>query len=235
MQIKELHSAQVSILRTLRHNESVRYSVLMRPTTLESDVFKFHLRKLVHQKYVEKKTTGEYLLTSKGKEFANNLSKTELTVQKQPKLSVAIIASKHTKDGSLYLVQKRFRNPFYGFWGCISGPVQWGEPIEVTARREFEKQTGLSASYKVKSFYRKGAYDKDTDEILEDKLFAVVEAINVKGQLNNAWPGGFNTWMSSAELEAQEKYFNSSRRFIDIVGSKTIYSSEKALYKNKDY
>ncbi len=235
MRLKELHKAQMSILRTLRHAESARYTSLMRPTGLDSDVFKFHLRKLVHQKYIDKNESGTYLLTAKGKEFANNLSRIESSVQKQPKLSVAIIAKKKTTKETLYLFQKRLRNPFYGLWGCISEPVQWGESIEYTAKREFEKQTGLLASYNIKSFYRKKDYSKDTSELLEDKLFVVIEAKNIKGKIENNWPRGYNAWMSIDDLEKQDKYFRSSKILIDLSESKNIYSAEDAFYSTVDY
>jgi predicted transcriptional regulator/8-oxo-dGTP pyrophosphatase MutT (NUDIX family) len=235
MRVDELHKAQVSILWSLRHTTSARYSSLMRPTGLESDVFKFHLRKLLNQKIIEKNLSGEYFLTKHGKEFANNLSKAKPAIQKQPKLSVAIIASRDTSSGKLYLFQKRRRNPFYGFWGCITGPVQWGEDIEETAKREFKKQTGLSASYKVHSFYRKSDYDQEAGELLEDKLFAVIKATDVQGGIDNSWHGGFNTWMSLDELEEQEKYFKSSRDLINMLDSDRKYSAEKALYFKTDY
>jgi DNA-binding HxlR family transcriptional regulator len=43
-----MHRFEVSILRTLRWSDTARFSDLMRPTGLSSDVFKFHLRKLGH-------------------------------------------------------------------------------------------------------------------------------------------------------------------------------------------
>jgi ADP-ribose pyrophosphatase YjhB (NUDIX family) len=207
----------------------------MRPTGLDSDVFKFHLRKLVHQKLVEKQSDGQYALTLRGKEFANNLSRTDFTVQKQPKLSVAIIAKKQTSDGVVYLFQKRQRNPYYGFWGILTGPIQWGEQIEETAKREFEKQTGLSAMYKIQSFYRKTDYEKDTRGLLEDKLFVVIEATDIRGEITNKWAGGFNAWMSISELENQPKYFASSHDLIQMAQPGKKYSSEKAFYKRADY
>jgi predicted transcriptional regulator len=233
--VKELHKAQISILSNLRHSQTARYSILMRPTGLESDVFKFHLKKLVHQKFIDKNEQGEYVLTPSGKEFANNLSKVAPTVQKQPKLSVAIIASKKMKNKKVYLFQERRRNPFYGFWGCLTGPVQWGQPFKETARYEFEKQTGLKAEYGVKSFHRKTDINEMTGEILEDKLFAIVEASNIKGEIDNKWSGGFNAWTTLDELENQEKYFKSSRDLVNLLESNNSYSSENAFYSDIDY
>lgn len=235
MSVEELHKAQASILWSLRHTTSARYSQLLRPTGLESDVFKFHIKKLISRKLIEKDASGKYYLTLQGKEFANNLSKHTPAIQKQPKLSVAIIAKKETSNGSLYLFQKRKRNPFYGYWGAITGPVQWGQSIKDTAKYEFEKQTGLAADYRVCSFYRKTDYTEEGREILEDKLFAVVEAWNIKGKESNNWRGGFNSWMSLTELETKENYFASSRELINMLNSDKKYSSEKAIYSSARY
>jgi predicted transcriptional regulator/ADP-ribose pyrophosphatase YjhB (NUDIX family) len=234
-EVIEIHPAQLSILRTLRHLKSARYTDLRHPTALDSDIFKFHLRKLVNQKFIEKQSNGDYLLTIKGKEFANNLSKIKPTIQKQPKLSVAIVARKQTSNGRLYLFQKRYRNPFYGYWSTITGPVQWGQPFEETAKYEFEKQTGLSATYEVKFFHRKTDFNEATGEILEDKLFAVLEAKDLKGLIDNKWSGGLNAWMSLDELEKQHKHFNSLRDLISALNQGKKYSCEKAFYSESDY
>jgi ADP-ribose pyrophosphatase YjhB (NUDIX family)/predicted transcriptional regulator len=233
---QEFHKAQISILRTLRHTPSARYTKLRRPTGLESDVFKFHLRKLQHQCYVHKLANGEYELTPSGKEFANNLSKVKRTVQKQPKLSVTIIASRGAGNTVEYLFQRRLRQPFYGFWSSLSGPVQWGESLEVAARREFEKQTGLIAAvYTVKGFYRQTDYTLETDGLLEDKLFAVIEVAKVRGNLGNDWQKGHNAWMTLEALKSQPKYFPSIVEFIEMMGSGEFYRTQAARYAPDEY
>lgn len=235
MSTRELHRVQFSILYTLRHKTSARYSELQHPTGLESDAFKFHLRVLIQQKYVYKLESGDYALTSVGKEFANNLSKIDRTVQKQPKLSIAIIAIRENAGAMEFLLQQRLRTPFYGFWGCLSGPAQWGESFEETAKREFEKQTGLTASFAVKCFYRKTDYAVGTGSLLEDKLFVVVEATGVCGDITNGWQKGSNAWMTLSDLRSKEKYFVSTCNLIDMLVSGETYQAETADYMLSDY
>lgn len=231
----EMHKAQVSILRTLRHTPSARYTDLLQPTGMESDVFKFHLRKLIHLRYVVKTDAGLYELTPTGKEFANNLSKQQRTVQKQPKLSMAIIVSRPSGSTTEYLVQQRLRHPYYGFWGCLSGPVQWGETIEASAQRELQKQTGLSATCVVRAFYRKSDYDASSEALLEDKLFVIVEARTAQGSLSNTWPRGLNAWMTLAKLKRQPKYFSSTCEFIEMLETGTPYAARKYFYSSGEY
>lgn len=231
----EMHPAQVSVLRTLRHVQSARYTDLRLPTGLESDAFKFHLNKLVSAGYAAKLESGEYVLTASGKEFANNLSEELPSIQKQPKLSVAVIATRSFDGVTKYLLQQRRRNPYYDFWGCITGPVQWGEPIEATAQREFEKQTGMTAHYIVRAFYRETDFATETDGLLEDKLFAVVEATGVTGEITNTWQKGFNAWMTLDDLQEQKKYFTSIYDFTEMLENNIHYRSQKGRYVRDEY
>jgi ADP-ribose pyrophosphatase YjhB (NUDIX family) len=231
----QLHKAQLSILRGLRHAPAARYSELRRPTGMDSDVFKFHLRKLVHQHIVAKREDGLYVLTPAGKEYANNLDKRKRAVQKQPKLSVVIVAARQHGGRTEYLCQQRRRHPYYGFWGCISGPVQWGEPFEMAAKRELEKQTGLSATFAVKGFCRQSDYAEDTEILLEDKLFVIVEAVTDRFELRNDWEKGENAWMTIEELAGQDRYFPLSEQFIRIAGSDMSYRSHSTAYRIDEY
>jgi ADP-ribose pyrophosphatase YjhB (NUDIX family) len=234
--MQQLHKVEISILYTLRHTDSARFTDLMRPTGLESDTFKFHLRKVIDLGYVEKQPASDYHLTASGKEFANNLDDTKRTVQKQPKLSVLIVATKQRENGDkLFLAQKRLRRPFLGFWGCLSGPVQWGEEAEETAERELKKQTGLAGSFTVRSFFRKRDYRTDSGELLEDKLFFVIEVTNITGDLSNEWNGGFNQWMTADEFSKQENRFESSLDAIEILQINKAYISKKAYYEIEEY
>lgn len=233
---KTVHPAQKSILDTLRRSQSARYTQLRKPTGMDSDIFKFHIRKMVTSGFIEKMPSGDYRLTPTGKEFANNLSKHEPAVQKQPKLSVVVVASKPGVNGErMYLFQLRKRQPYFGFWSFPGGPVRWSEAIEDAAAREFHKQTGLDAKYEVRAFYRKRDYETDSGILLEDKLFAVVGARPADGELLNLWKGGENSWMTLAGLLQQKKYFVSAADFIEMLETDQPYKATDAFYPRCDY
>lgn len=234
MRYSKLHQAELSILRTLRRTTSARFSDLMKPTGIQSDSFKFYIRKLIKLEYIEKQHQGDYKLTAKGKEFANNLDDTTLMIQKQPKLSVLIIAS-NPGDPSLFLFQSRQRHPYYGFYGFISGPVRWGEDLEVAARREFTKQTGLEATFCVKGFYRQKDHDISSDSLLEDKLFAIVEAIPESKRLENIWPGGQNQWMTLDSYTRKEKRFPATDNVLTMLNDNKTYCSYDAYCSPQEY
>lgn len=231
-----LHRAQISILSMLRHTPSARFSDLLQPTNMTSDIFKFHVRKLVSLGYIQKDAQGWYELTVAGKEFANNLNEPEQSLQKQPKLSVLIhVPQPGIGDEPRYLFQQRQRQPYFGYWGNIGGPIGWGETPEAAAARELTKQTGLTASFVVRMFYRKRDYDADSHDLLEDKLFTILEAQKVEGNLTNQWQNGTNAWLTQAEYTGQDRYFSAGSRLVDWLAAGTGYVAEDARYATTDY
>lgn len=236
MSAPQLHRTQASILHSLRYAESERFNALMHPTDQTSDTFKFHLRKLVKLGYVAKQENGMYQLTAVGKEYANNINESHRSIEKQPKISVLVVAEKITTDGKkLYLVQKRSRNPYYGYWSEIHGRAEWGDPFEVTAQCQLKRQTGLDASFTVAGFRRVRDYSETKEQLLEDKLFVVVKATDVTGELTNIYAGGMNAWMTLKELRAQEKVFATTVSIVGELASGTLYTAQDLIYKKEDY
>lgn len=230
------HHAQASVLHALRHAQGLRFSALMRPTGMESDTFKFHLRKLMADGFVEKTVTGEYRLTSRGKEFANRFDEARSAVMHQPKLSLLVIVQKPgTATGEpVFLFQQRKRNPYFGYWSTIGGPVLWGEDAASAAERELHKQTGMSAACTVRAFLRVRDYANATAELLEDKLFIIVEATEVSGELQ-PWYGGENRWMTEQEFTAREKHFPSVCDAIRMLRENKMYATKDVHYEATDY
>ena len=56
--VETLHHAQSAILSTLQYATRARYSELRRAAGMESDSFKFHIRKLVHNGSIFKADDG---------------------------------------------------------------------------------------------------------------------------------------------------------------------------------
>lgn len=231
----KLHPSQISIFHTLRYSESERYSTILKPTSQTSDTFKFHLRKLIKQGYVVKLENGRYALTCSGKEHANLLDERNRLIQKQPKISILIIAENKKENGeSFYLLQQRLRNPYYGYWAEIHGRAIWGESFEITALHQFTRQTGLNADFAVHNIYRVRDYEEENNNLLEDKIFVVVRAFNITGNLRNSYTGGINKWLSLSEIMSLPKVFKST--ILNI--SKKADNSNKIydfMYKKDDY
>ncbi len=236
MKPPQLHKTQISILHSLRYAPSERFSALMRPTGHTSDTFKFHIQTLGRLGYIAKSETGDYQLTASGKEYANSINEQSRAVEKQPKISVLLVVSKpQTDKPDLFLVQKRLRNPFFGYWSEIHGRATWGEPFEATAQRQLLRQTGLTATFQVTSFLRATDFDTSSQELLKDKLFVIVTASSVSGELRNEYDGGNNAWLTLDELRGQKKVFVSTLAIIESLNMCEFYQVQQNFYSPEDY
>lgn len=204
---KLLHPAHVAILRVLLFTPAARFADLQKASELTSDHFNFYLKQLVEEGYVNKDKDGTYVLTRKGKEFANRFDTDARTVERQPKVAVCLMVRRG--DGK-QLVQQRLKQPYYGYWGRPTGKIRWGETILEAAARELMEETGLEADLQFESIYHKMDFNQETDELLEDKIFFIVACANPRGALVEAFEGGRNAWMTQAEYADQELSFEST-------------------------
>lgn len=230
-----IHAAQTSILRALLFLPEASYSDLQKPTGLTSDHFNFHVARLVELGLVEKVSRGRYRLTPRGKEYANRLDTDNNTIERQPKIAVILAIERKVAGQLQYVFQERLKNPYYGFWGLPSGKVRWGETITETARRESLEETGLDADFTVAGVYHEHVRQKESGEILEDKVFFVVRGDNPRGQLTEAFEGGRNAWMTFDDANQKPKKFDSFAHEIDILSARHWLSERTATYSKTEF
>lgn len=231
-----IHQAQTSILRDLLFVPSASFTELQKKSQLEADHFKFHLAKLNELGYVHKVSYGKYALTTKGKEHANKLDTDTNTIERQPKVSVALILKRINENGETeYLCQQRLKQPFYGFWGRLGGKVRWGESLPEAAARELEEETGLIGTFVFRTVFHKRDYDKVSKELLEDKLFMLMEATEYSGELVEHYEGGINRWLTQEQLKAQEKRFESAYEFIELIDNGVSHIEKDYFYDDTEY
>lgn len=222
----KVHEAQVGILRELLFHPNAGFAELQKPAGLDSDHFKFHIGRLVELGYVDKIKPGKYKLSTKGKEYANKLDTDANTIERQPKISVALVIE--DEDGK-FLSQQRLKQPYFGFWGRLSGKVRWGEEILETAARELMEEAGITADLRLSGFYHKMDYKHD-GTMLEDKLFCVVYGDKPKGELMVDSEGHHNEWLSLEEFLAKDTYFASVPEITKMAQSSGVNFMEKRYY-----
>jgi 8-oxo-dGTP pyrophosphatase MutT (NUDIX family) len=221
--MNNLHTVQMQILRELLFRPNSRFTDL-NISKLTNDHFSYHVKTLIDLGYVTKQI-DKYNLTSVGKEFANRMDTENTTMEKQPKVSVLIIPHKLVDGVDYYLVQKRQKEPYFGYMGFMSGKMRYGEKVFETAARELMEEMGLEAQFEYRYLLHEMVYDKD-GKILEDKFFHVVKAFETKGELLTTTESGNNEWLTKeqfyackpkyhSEIEIFEWYESGTKEFIE--------------------
>lgn len=202
----ELHKVQMEILRELIFHPGARFKDL-NISKLTNDHFSYHIKTLIELGYVEK-AEDRYSLTQKGKQFAGRMDTNNSTIEKQPKVSVLIVPHKIENGIDYFLVQKRLKEPYYGYIGFMTGKMRYGEKVFDTASRELMEEMGLQANFEYRYLLHEMVYNKE-GLMLEDKFFHVVKADNITGKLLEKTKDGQNIWLTKQEFyEASPKYHN---------------------------
>jgi predicted transcriptional regulator len=212
----EVHPAQAKILVKLLFREKAAFTELLRGSRLTSDHFSFHLNKLLELGLIDKTADNKYQLTSKGKEFANRFDTDRKKVERQAKIGAVVVCMRKKGKTTEYLLQQRLKQPYFGFYGFISGKISWGETILETAARELKEETGLSAKLKLVGIEHKMDYSKDQN-LLEDKFFFIVKGQSVKGNLIKRFKGGKNIWITRKKIISLDNLFKDIEKIISIV------------------
>lgn len=231
----QIHKIQAEILKVLLFTTEAKFSEL-NTSRMASDHFTFHIHQLIEFGLLEKNMRGRYALTAQGKEFANRFDTEKVTIEKQPKLAVLVVAVKKRGKQTIYLTQTRLKHPFYGFRGFVTGKMRWGEKLLETAARELKEETGLIGKLTFMSIEHKMDYDKESGHMLEDKLFTIIKATQVKGMLIENFEGGRNSWMTEREILADKKLFDDMPKILKVLKSDNFHFFEDAYrYSSQQY
>lgn len=205
--MSELHNIQMLILRELLFNPNSSFTQL-NIQGLSSDHFSYHVNTLIKEGLVKKETL-KYSLTIKGKEYANQMDTDEALMEKQPKVAVIVVAIKVEKGKKYLLMQERTKEPYYGYKGFITGKIRFGEKVVETAKRELNEETGLeSEDLHIKKVVHDHVVLEKSGELVEDKMFYIVTALEPKGELVDTLCGK-NRWITEKEFfELDKKYYN---------------------------
>lgn len=134
------HHIQKHILQVLVHSEYARYSD-MRPEKVDSNLYAYHLNKLLSSGYVRKDDQG-YTLNTKGLRYVEYASSSSMKVRSQPKITTAVLL---TNINGEILLTKRMKQPYINYYGLPLGKIYSIEDKNIldSAIRELYEKTGV--------------------------------------------------------------------------------------------
>ncbi len=139
-QLPVTHVIQKHILGVLMHQKYARFRDL-RPPRTDTNLFSYHLKVLVKEKYIEKATAG-YTLSVKGLSYVDRLSTTnKLTIRAQPKIITMLVIQNSNGD---VLLQKRLKQPHIDKWTLPYGKLHVDDSsVQMAAIREAGEKLNL--------------------------------------------------------------------------------------------
>ena len=209
-----LHKIQMDIIKTLSFSPFISFSKL-NTSSIESDKFSYHLKKLIKEKLIAKSDKDKYSLTDKGKMYVSHMDTATKKIEQLPKSSVLIIPIKQTNKSKKYLIHTRQKEPYYGYSGFITGKIRFGETVEEAAARELKEESGVTGlEYKHHFVIHEMVYNKSGKQ-LEDKFFNIVSFASTKGHLLSKTEEGKNQWITEEEFRKMHPLFHNE---LDILG-----------------
>lgn len=209
------HHIQKDILLRLSKAPSLRFSEL-KPDTIESNSFMYHLRQLQAQKLVEK-TDARYQLSDEGLAYIDGFSFHTLKPRKQPKI-ISILAIRNER-GKWLMARRRYQ-PYIDQYMFVSGKQHLGEGPEAHARRELTEKLQMDIP-----LTRRGLSDiriYHATKIITHVTAHIYEGISVSDtlppdthQFEYAWisPGDTNTKLLAGTHEIIEKLTHETELF----------------------
>ena len=146
-------------------------------------------------------------------------------MEKQAKIGVLIFAV----NGKKYLLQQRLKHPYFGYYGGVGGKLKIGETIVDAAKREFLEEAGLTGKLTFCGVNHKTDFSKQ-GELLEDKIFFVFKATNLRGDFIEQFQGGKNIWFSLPEIKKLDKLFPDVLDKIKLMEGKGKVFSENQYF-----
>ncbi len=205
MAYENLHPLQMVILNKMMALPVARFRDL-RIEGLSTDHLTYHIKTLVKQALLERKDGG-YVLTDHGKEYVGRIDEHTSKIEVQGKRGVLVRCMKKEGKKTMYLVNRRLKQPFYGYVGFHTGKIKEGEGVYQAAARELQEEAGVQADLHLVAVFHYIDF-KENGDFLRDIYFYVFNAHNIKGELISSNPseGVENFWITLNDLKKEKTF-----------------------------
>lgn len=166
-----MHKTQIGILNKLLFKIEANHKDLKFDPEVSNNTFQFHLDKVIADGLVVKKENGMYTLSKKGKIVANQVKSESNSLSERRKISVHLYCIREYDRNLQTLIYTRTKHPFWGKQGFPAGKVNIGEFFVEAAKRELFQETGLIGEPVLFNVVHYLVKDRESKELLDDKLF----------------------------------------------------------------
>ncbi len=172
------HHLQRTIVYTLAQTPQLRFSEL-KPNTIDSKLFTYHLKKTISAGYVAKTEEGLYSLTPKGRRLGTRVFDNEQAFIDQAD-SVLFLIIRRKSDGA-WLLYERNTYPLLGKVGFMHGAPNSVAESPAAAAQICQQKTGLTGNFAVLG----GGYFRvyEGTELESFTHFTLLVCENVTGEL----------------------------------------------------
>ena len=130
------HHIGRSIIGYLQTHEFARFSD-MRPKGVDTNLFTYHLNRLIKKGFIEKTDSG-YTLSKKGLVYVDRVSYERMKLRSQPKIITMLLVQ--SSDGNV-LLQQRKKQPYINTWTLPYGKIHIDDSsVMAAAIRESEEK-----------------------------------------------------------------------------------------------
>lgn len=189
-----LHHIRKSILDTLATAPSRRYGEL-KPDNLDGNVFTYHLKQLITDKYIAKQDDGSYALLPRGKDYVVHRYENSLLQAH----SIFLIA---VHQGDTWLMRERLVQPLIGMAGFIHGEPVANESVLDSAAQRLLQKTGYDIPLSVHSSGLIRMKRSGMIESFSHAILLVGETNQPLTHLRDAT--GRHFWLNESELQRMD-------------------------------
>ncbi len=222
-----MNDTQRQILLKLIHHPKLSFTQLLAGRR-DSNLFAYHLTTLKEKNIIEL-NDGFYSLSDEGRKMSAFI---EGDTGKKALFPTFVHGLIIEKDGKI-LVQKRLKEPFYGYWSLISGKINLGLNIEECANHDLTEETGLIANSSKIIGINQIKTLKDNNLSFHCIVF-LVKLFGIQGELIEKTHKGINKWMTIEEYKKQKRF--PDPWLDDVLNAKEfIFLETERTFENKEF
>ena len=220
-----MEAAKERIIRKLMHEPELTFNQLWDKQG-PSNKFAYHLKVLEEEKIISKTDKG-YSLTHLGKKQSAYIEGETGRKETAPLIGVISVVYHDNK----FLMIKRTKEPFYGYWAFHGGKLKFNQYILECAKEEIKEETGFECDVKLKGIFCSKTFSNDN--LSYNHQMFIVKATNPQGNLITKTREGENKWFTVEEMQELKKFPNDSK-IVEMVLSDGFTWVEADRFQEND-